>query len=408
MNLKIQVPNVRSPKFVLWIALILTIISETLIGANLIEDSEITKVIQYSIILVPLGLNVLVLVIYWPKWYKKLLFIKELKVMIGLIFILGILSLHKSWVAEKFAFNSMMELIQILLPFVFTFFMLNFLTLDEIALFMRVTLWCTIAGYFISVDFLSITAEDILRMLTVSTYSPFENSTFAEVSSGLCAYFIYNRKKMPVSAFIAIFLNLLVWKRVLVLMTVFLFIISIRGVADDIVKKSTIIVVTFAWIFFVFLIYYIYQPEIANKIRDLYGLNLESFTGYRIYRLWYVYECDFLSYGLGSSSNFISNYGRFLGAEFEMDFIRIMFEVGPIAIIAICYSYFNVIQRNKYAFVLINFCFLNLLMANGLLRYWGWTLRIITVASINYYGNNVNHYLRLNRRLYISSKKIWI
>ena len=106
----------------------------------------------------------------------------------------------------------------------------------------------------------------------------------------------------------------------------------------------------------------------------------------RIYRLWYVLEQGFQSYGLGTTSVFINsaNVG-YLGYEFEMDFIRIMFELGRIAIAAFVFSYLKITRRNKYAFYLICLCFLNLLMANGLVKYWGWTMRIVTIALINNY-----------------------
>lgn len=390
MRLIIKTPRVNSSKFLLWIALVMTIVSETLISANVLRDSNITKVVQYIIILTPLGFNFLILAVNSRGRKEKLLFTEEIRTMIILIAILGCLSLYKSVTARKFAFNSIMELIQIILPFVFTFFMLNRLTCDEIASFMKIALICTIIGYLISTDFGSITMEDLARMLVVGTYSPFENSAFAEVASGLGAYFIYYRKKMPVYAFLAVILNLLCWKRVLVLMTLTLLIICLIGKGKEVLKRRTVLLISIAWAVIVFLTFCLYQREAADYIRETYNINLESFTVYRIYRLWYCYEKGFQSYGLGSTSNFIYSFGRYLGCEFEMDFIRIMFEVGPIAILAICYAYFKITRRNKYSCVMICFCFLNLLMANGLLRYWGYTFRIITIAVINYYDNDKN------------------
>lgn len=390
MRLTVKIPKVNSSRFLLWIALAATIISETLINAKLINDSNVTKIIQYIIILTPLGLNFLVFIFRLSKWKERLLFTNELTTMLILVIVLGILSLYRSVIAGQFAFNSMIELIQIMLPFVFTFFIINLLTFDEIASFMKFTLICTIIGYLFTLDFNSITVSNLIHMLAVSTYSPFENSAFAEVASGLGAYFIYNRKKMPIEAFMAVVLNFLIWKRVLVLMAVFLLITSLRGKADDVLNRRLVLVTSVVWPCIVFGMYYIYQPEIANYLKMTFHINLESFTLYRIYRLWYCYENSFQSYGLGSTSRYINNYGSYLGSEFEMDFIRIMFEVGPIAIIAICYAYLKITRGNKYAYVLINFCFLNLLMANGLLRYWGYALRIITIAVINYYDSEKN------------------
>lgn len=390
MKLTVNIPRTNSSKFLLWIALVITIISETLISANMISDSNITKLVQYIIILAPLGLNFLALAVNSIGDKQNLLFMDELKTMLILIMILGSLSLYKSITIGKFAFNSLMELIQIFLPFIFTFFVLNLLTFDEIASFMKIALICTIIGYVVVTDFRSITVDDLVRMFLVSSYSPFENSAFAEVASGLGAYFIYYRKKMPGYACLAVILNLLCWKRVLVLMILILLLVSFTKKRDRILKKRTVMITSVAWAFIIFFTFCIYQREVADYIRATYNINLESFTVSRIYRLWYCYETGFQSYGLGSTSNYIYNFGRYLGSEFEMDFIRIMFEIGPIAILAICYAYFRITRRNMYSYVLIACCFLNLLMANGLLKYWGYTFRVITIAVINYYDHNKN------------------
>lgn len=385
MRLVANIPRANSSRLLLWVSLAMTMVSETLMGAKLIKDSNAMKVIQYIIILIPLGLNFLVLLVSTVKRRTKLLFMDELKTMSILILILGCLSLNRSVVAGKFAFNSIRELIQIILPFVLTFFVLNLLSFDEIASFMKFSLLCTIIGYLFSINLESITIDNMMRMLTESTYSPFENSAFAEVASGLGAYFIYNRKRMPFAALLAVFLNFLCWKRVFVLMAVILLVISFMDKARDNLKRMTVLVTSIGWAFIVFFTFHIYHRETADYIRATYNINLERFTGYRIYRLWYCYERGFQSYGLGSTSNYINNFGHFLGREFEMDFIRIMFEIGPIAIFAICYAYLKITRCNKYSYLLIVFCFLNLLMANGLLRYWGYTFRIITIAVINYY-----------------------
>ena len=388
MQTKIKIPNVHSPRFILWLGFILSYFSEILIGMRVIPDNNIVKLVQYVIILFPIGLNFLIMVLN----KMPVLFYNELISGVVLIAVLGALSLYYSLRSGKFAFESIMQLIQIILPFFYAYLMINLFNLEEIKEFMIVALFLTWIGYISNVGiskFFDLSNYFSISYLT--SYSAFENSTFAEVASGLAAYFMYNVKKMPILAALALLLNLFIFKRVFVLMAVVLFVLTLMNKQNDLMNEKLINIAKIFWCVVVFLLYFIYQPSVAKLISNRFGFDLVGFTMARIYRLWYVIEQGFKSYGLGSTSLFIHSKGlSYIGAEFEMDFIRIMFELGPIAIIAIVFTYLKIIRRNKYSFFLICFCFLNLLMANGFVMYWGWSMRLITIAIINNYGSSTN------------------
>lgn len=384
MKLVIKIPRVNSLKFLLWIALGLSIISETMISMNVIPDNNIVKAVQYIIILIPVGLNSINLLLLNKN---KRLFSEEIKSILMVIAVFGGLSLYKSFQIGQFSFESLMQLVQIFLPFMFAFLMINLFTPVQIEEFMKLALILTWIGYILEVgvtDFFDL--SNYLSISFISSYSVFESSTYAELASGLAAYFIYNRKRAPFSAALAIVLNFLIFKRVFVLMVVVLSVICLAKKKDDIISERVIKYTSFFWCILIFGVYYLYQPATVQWLYEKTGIDLAMFTMARIYRLWYVVEQGFQSYGLGTTSVFISSSGLgYLGAEFEMDFIRIMFELGPIAIAVFVFSYLKITRRNKYAFYLICLCFLNLLMANGLVKYWGWTMRIVTIALINNY-----------------------
>ena len=387
MQANIKIPSVRSPRFILWIGFILSYFSEILIGMGVISDNVMVKVVQYVIILFPIGLNLLIMV----SNKMPTVFYDEFISGIKLIAILGALSLFYSYRAGKFDFESIMQLIQIILPFLYGYLMINLFNLEEIKEFMIIALFLTWIGYISNIGisaFFDFSSYASISYIT--SYSAFENSTYAEVASGLSAYFIYNRKKMPMLAVLSLILNLFIFKRVFVLMVAVLFVLSLMGKENDLVKDKLVKFAKCFWCVFVFAFYFIYQPLVAGLISKKTGINIAEFTMARVYRLWYVMEHGFQSYGLGSTSLFINSSGvSYIGSEFEMDFIRIMFELGPIAIIAIVFTYLKIIRRNKYSFFLICFCFLNLLMANGLVMYWGWSMRLITIAIINNYGSGI-------------------
>ena len=410
MDFKVRIPHIKSPRFLLWFSLFFSIMSETLISMKIIPDSSIVKGIQYVVILIPMGVNCLNLLLQEQRYYKKILFKEELKTILYLVLLLAILSCFKSLSANNFTFESIMQLIQIVLPFLFAYLVINLLKPKQIEGFMKFSLILTIVGYIYETGIETFTLTNFLQMSFFSSYSAFENSTYAEIASGLAAYFIYNRKKTPVFAVLSIILNVLIFKRVLVLMLFMLLIISLMGKEGEYIKKRTLNIVTVAWCSIIFLTYFSYQKEVVSWINSVVRVDLVSFTMSRIYRLWYLYEQGFSSYGLGSTTVFIeSRQLSYLGHEMEMDFIRILFELGPIAIIAVVYSYLKITRRNKYAFVLIFMCFVNLWMSNGLVRYWGWTMRIITIALINNYDVRKNN-AKLKKQSYRANiKKIrWL
>ena len=388
MQTKIRIPSVHSPRFILWIGFILSYSSEILIGIGIIPDNNIVKLLQYVIILAPIGLNLLIM--FMNK--KPTMFYDELISGIILIAILGTLSLYYSYKAGRFAFESIMQLIQIILPFLYAYLMINLFNLEEIKEFMIIAIFLTCVGYISNVGISKFFVLSNYTSISYTTsYSAFENSAFAEVASGLAAYFIYNIKKMPLLATLALILNLFIFKRVFILMVIVLLILTLMNKENDLVNKKLVKFAKLFWCTVVFMFYFIYQPAVAQLINRKLGIDLVGFTMARIYRLWYVIEQGFQSYGLGSTSLFIRSSGvSYIGAEFEMDFIRVLFEIGPIAIIAIVFTYLKIVRYNKYSFFLICLCFLNLLMANGLVMYWGWSMRLITIAIINNYGNSMS------------------
>ena len=386
--MKLVIPKIDSPRFLLWIGFVLSILIETLISMEILQDNEFIKIIQYVVILIPVIINFLILFHQRPQT----LFNNELESCIIMVFFWLLLSLGVSLHAGKFTFETILQLIQIVLPCAFAYLMINLFNFDEINEFMIFTLILTWIGYLFSIGiepFLNI--SNFLSISFIKSYSVFENSTYAELASGLAAYFIYYRKKTPFFTAMVLLLNFLIFKRVFVLMAVILFMISLMKRENDVVKQSTIRWAMVIWCIIIFFVYYIYQPTTVMWISDNFGIDLVAFTMSRIYRLWYMIEENFRSYGLGSTTVFIESLNIiYLGHEFEMDFIRIMFEIGPLAIISFVYTYLKIVRQNKYCFFLICLCFLNLLMANGLVRYWGWTMRILTIAMISNSGDNVN------------------
>ena len=228
--------KMNSTESLIWSSFVLSIILETLVLMEVIPDNKIVKTVQYIILLVPASLCLLVMASS-RKGFRSRPFWQELRSGLILIFVFGILSLYKSYTAGRFTYQSIMQLFQIIVPFVFTYVLINEMNSDNIESFMKIALWVTTVGYLAAVIANLNSLTSVFNVSIFSSYSPFENSTCAEIASGLAAYFIYFRKKMPRYAFIAVVLNFLIFKRVLMLMAIILLIISLQGKQDEEVSK---------------------------------------------------------------------------------------------------------------------------------------------------------------------------
>ena len=388
MNYKIKIQKPNNIKFWLWVSFLISIILELMVEMGLVSDTNITKTIQYVIILAPIIFRICE--IFWNKSKngRAYYFDDEILWSFKIAGIILFLSLCKSLVAKWFTFKSIMEIIQILLPFLFAYVIVNSFTQGEIDSFMKVALFITVVAYIYDTGSELLNISNYLKISVFNSYSPFENSTYAEMASGLAAYFIYNRKRMPGACWICVILNLLIFKRVFMLMTISLLILSFTKLSDIRLSKKTVWLNGAIWVGIISGCYYIYLPNNYEWIEQLLHIDLAKFTMARIYRFWYVLEHNFKSYGLGSTSEYLGrlNLG-YIGPEFEMDWIRIFFELGIVAVVSLVFLYLRTTKRYIYSIVLINFCFLNLLMANGIVRYWGWSMRIVTLALIGYKYN---------------------
>ena len=136
---------------------------------------------------------------------------------------------------------------------------------------MKLALVLTWIGYILEVGLVNFfDLSNYLSISFISSYSLFENSTYAEIASGLAAYFIYNRKRAPFSAALAILLNLLIFKRVFFLMILVLLGICIMKKKDDIVSERVIKWTGIFWCVFNFrsLFFYISQLRCNGSMKS--------------------------------------------------------------------------------------------------------------------------------------------
>ncbi|HFI0095115.1 TPA: hypothetical protein ACGOST_002040, partial [Streptococcus suis] len=304
------------------------------------------------------------------------------------IFLSAVFLLSTLWVsheAGRFTSKSLLEVIQILLPFVLTFTVINSMDEENIHSFMKVALVIVSIGLFYEEWDNLLILENFTKISLLDSYSPFENNTFPQFAAPIGIYFIFNKTKSPYMVALSLFVNFLIFKRVLLLMLLLLFCIKCFNL-DKIFYKLGRFTKSFwvTWFLIVFLTYYMYLPENSSFFQQLLNIDFAKFTMARIYRFWYILEQRFVSYGLGSAAEFLRAKNlSYIGIDFEMDFIKVMFEIGPIAVATYILVMLKICRQNLYAVIVVSFYFLNFLMANGMFQYWSITLLLITIAFIN-------------------------
>lgn len=338
--------------------------------------------ITYFFIIFPIFTGCIVLL---PslKYKYHFKYVPELRtgVFVGIAFLL--ISIYKAAKFGLFTMGTLGEVSRLIVPFIYTFLIINFLSFDEINLLMKISIVVAWLGFIMSQDFSNISLSTIAAISFENSYSPFENSEIAMLAYATMAYFIYHWKNNKSWTFISILLTFLSFKRVFILGVLFLTLITFFRLNDKKVSKLVLWISSIAWILLANAYMFMLYPQNYFWDIDKLHLDINNFSMSRAYRVWYLIQNNYVSYGLGSTTQFLK-YGWFSGTTLELDFIKIIMELGSIGIVIFVIAYYRLVRSNLYAFVLMSFNFLQLLMANGLTNYFEWTILLTTVAVIYY------------------------
>ncbi|HEM4403743.1 hypothetical protein NOL38_04500 [Streptococcus suis] len=405
--MKLKIPNTSSVSFWLIASLLISFALEVLVQMKVIRDVPILKMGQYLLLLFPISLAFLQVI--FQRYNREnsieqipnLKFKNELKLglLLGLIFL--VLTLLRSYSEGIFSANSILEVFQITFPFIFSFVIVNFVSQKGITNFMKFSLIIVLIGLLFDERENLVVISNYLKISIFDSYSPFENNTFPQFAAPLGVYFVYHMRKYPFMAALALIVNFLIFKRVLLLMVIVLFIFRFFHL-DKRFWKLGRYTKTYAtlWFCIILLTYHMYLPENRVYYEQLLDVNFARFTVGRIYRFWYVNEQGFQSYGLGSTREFLFQKNlSYVGYDFEMDFIKTFFEIGPIAVASYVFVMLKSCGKNIYAVLAVQLYFLNYLMANGMYQYWSVSLLLLSIACISNDEENLKYKQYMDKKI---------
>lgn len=318
------------------------------------------------------------------KRNSKVFMKKEFKNLLFFVFIIIIYSFSISFIVGKFSFRTIQELIFLVCPMIYAYYMINILDKEEIHSNMKLSLIIIFGFYVFSLnaDFKSI-INSLLNSSFGNSSSNLESHIYCGFSIAYCFYFCYFSKEKKYK-YLSLLFVIMTFKRLFIVMAIFIFILSYMNLREKKITDNFYIMSSIFLILFSITYYNIMLPENVQKIEYKYDVDISKFTSTRSDRLKRLSLSDYKSYGFGSSTEYM--YANFDGA-LEMDIIKIIVELGYIPIIILIFSYLYYGKYNFYTFSYMAFQILNIIFSSSLTSSFSWILIFISLEMVSKYSN---------------------
>lgn len=331
--------------------------------------------IKYVLLAVSFMLSILIL---YKKNIRSFNLFNETKSIIIMCISLMLISFFYSLSSMKFSFSSIYEVLTILVPCIYVFVFFNSLEHNGMYwCFLWVLLISILSYVFFEVGIENFTISNLKSISWDDSYSIFESHYTAALSFELALFFIIDDRKKIVTI-ISIVFCLFTFKRILILGIIIAIIFKIIQKIFRFnfkSKKYSYLFFALSFTFLTIIYYYILRNNLLNL--DFSALNKITMSRYSFFQR--LYNSDYISYGLSSSTEFLEK-------NIEMDLIRYLFEIGPIGLAIFCVGMFKFSNRNSSGQMIMICNFLVLLTSHTLLEVFTWILIFIIIFSTDRIG----------------------
>ncbi len=309
---------------------------------------------------------------------------------IPFVLIISVYSIYRSFIINHFSFRTVQELLFLVFPMMYGYLCINNWSAKTLFFNFRSGLILTLLFYIKS---LNLNLRQIYLAIVSSSfgdsYSELESFTYCGLALAYFVFFCYYNDKKVYLILSALFV-IMTFKRLFMVMAVALFVISLFEECNKGVSKK-IVLLSVALVFAVGISYYFMTlPDSVSFIENQYGIDMSKFTMTRSDRLRWLLSSDWVTYGFGSSTEFM--YEAFDGA-LEMDFTKIILELGFIPAFVLVYQYLFFSKKRLYTFMFMVFMLLNLIVSSGLTGTFSWSVYFIVISCISMYpvhGNRLS------------------
>lgn len=376
------------PKSILMFAFLASLFFNALVWSKIIDANTISSV--YLFMLLPIVTGFLILTIELVRGTLRLLYFREMLIGVGLFALFIGVSLVKIRQTGRFTIGTFGEATRMAVPFIYVFLAVNILSHEDIDRIMITTLYVAWVAYIINQFIITGGSHLGTSVSIIDSSSPFENSEVAAIAFAIACYYIYFRKQHSACCFWSVLLTMACFKRVYMLFVIILFVCSGNLNKEQKVNKFIRwpLLLVSSLLFVAATSFYLYTMEPQNLAWTFEKLHLDvnTFSMYRSYRVQYLIQHNYVSYGLSSSTSFLAtNPGSwFRQSTLELDLIKILIELGKWPLMIFILAYYSLSYKSAYGYLTITAFMLNLLMASGLTEYYAWFVMLVTLAMIRY------------------------
>lgn len=370
-TIKIRVPKKSIFMFLLVLAYAMRAFTDAVYVAKEL-DSPLTS-LKYVFVFLAIAYGVFYLVQRGKAWQCMYILRSVGVVVFTAIFI----SLCKMIYTGIFSSAVLGLAFHMLLPAVVTVLAMNIGDSDDIyKCFGWILCICFVIYCVYEVGIEMFTSEQFAQISFEESFSPFESHFTSGTAMALCAYFSYYRKNKLLTILSLVF-SLMVFKRLLIIGSIALFVLPwIIPVGKRVPKKIAIVCAT-AFCVLTVVYYWCLIPENQKALEAALGIqSVKEFTSSRSMFFESVYsDVFFVNFGWGSCK---AALGRWL----EMDLIQILIELSVVGLVVFAVSYWTIAGDTIYGIIYMGFNFLNMLSSHSVENGFIWILVLITFAQI--------------------------
>lgn len=360
----------------LYLSIICTFVSKIFVQISFLDN------IKYVLFLFTILIGVYNLIKNYQEGTinYQYVYIKELMEGLIIIAVFLLLTLYYCIInKENFQTRTIIELSYIFIPFICSFCMINLLNQKEIVVIVKLLLFSSLILYIVELFQFDITLDKIKEISFIESYSPFESHVFADISLVCFCFFSYFRNKKDrvdtICYYLSFIFSLFVFKRILLIFTVVIFILDKFSIWDKKINKKVIFVIGVGFVIFTMGYTWLLDENHTIALYNLLGINLDKLTMGRQWFFRVLQQSGFQSAGYGSSSTAI--YALIHPISYlEMDLVKINIELGCIGLITFVWGYWKQIYNNLFSVVVMFFMFVNLFFSHSLTTFHVWIITL--------------------------------
>lgn len=274
------------------------------------------------------------------------------------------------------------ELLKLIMPVFMAYGVVNALSPRQIKICMIAVFIICLPAYVLNLARNGVTFSSLASVDFATSGSPTEDAGFAGISLILALYFMYFRVNMVLTVLSVIFC-ILTFKRLSLVVCLAAIVIScffpqLMAMRINRHFRTLCKVLTIAG---VGVWYWLLLPQQENLFVRLFGQSPAQLTSGRSAIMNYLIESGFRSYGFGSANDVTKT--TFNGTPFEMDLIKIAFELGPIMMMIFVWLFWDIAGDSFWGYFIVGYFMLNMITSDSLSSNFSFTLTYITIALVN-------------------------